>query len=291
MLPARFKRPRIVIVGCGDVGLRIARILAKRGPLWALTSSPQRLPALRTAGITPLRGNLDQPATLRRLAGIATHLLYLAPPPATGQTDPRSVALKQALGRRTLPQTLVYLSTTGIYGDCAGAWIDETRSPAPTTARAQRRVAAERTMRHWGRTTAMRTSILRVPGIYAHDRDTSALRARLLCGTPVLQAQDDVYTNHIHADDLARVCIAALWRASHQRIYHVSDQSQLKMGDWFDLMADRYGLPRPPRSTREHICNQLSPIRLSFMSESRRLHTQRLTQELRIRLHYPKAAP
>jgi nucleoside-diphosphate-sugar epimerase len=199
------------------------------------------------------------------------------------------VALARALRLRTLPQALVYASTTGVYGDCAGAWVAESRPVAPATPRAQRRVNAERAMRLLGR-AGVRVSILRVPGIYAADCEGGTPRARLLRGTPVLQAHDDVYTNHIHADDLARACVAALWRGRPQRTYHASDRSGLKMGDYFDLAADLYGLPRPPRVSRDAARAQLPVSLLSFMGESRRLLTERLARELRVRLRYPTVA-
>jgi len=285
----RFRQPRILIIGCGDVGMRTARQLAPRVRLLAFTSTAQRIPALRAASITPLLGNLDAPHTLRRLAGLATHVLHLAPPPSEGSTDPRSTHLVQVLRRRTPPRALVYLSTTGVYGDCGGAWVDESRPLAPTTARAGRRVAAERHIRRLGRAGKTRVGILRAPGIYAAGRGQT--RTRLLRGTPVLRVQDDVYTNHIHADDLAHACVLALWRAQPQRVYHVSDQSQVKMGDWFDQLADHHGLPRPPRITREQAVEQLPLTLLSFMSESRKLRTTRLRRELRVRLKYPVATP
>jgi len=292
-LPARFRRARLLIVGCGDVGLRVLRERAgaARAPRpLALTSSPERVAALRAAGALPLVGDLDQPATLARLAGLAHQVLYLAPPPsgatAAPWLDPRSMALARALRRRTLPQVLVYASTSGVYGDCQGAWMDETRPVRPATARAQRRVNAERVWRHLGR-AGVRVSILRVPGIYAHDRVGGTPRERLLRGAPVLRPEEDVQTNHIQADDLARACIAALWRGQPQRTYHISDVSDLAMGDYYDLAADLYGLPRPPRVTRAEAAAQLSPMQLSFMGESRRLRNARLTRELRLRLRYP----
>ncbi len=290
-LPARFRRPRVLIVGCGDVGLRAARVLdaprARRRVL-ALSSSPGRAGLLRAAGITPLAGNLDQPATLARLAGLATHVLHLAPPPASGaaQGDPRTAALAQALRRGRLPRALAYVSTSGVYGDCAGQWVDESRPVRPATARAQRRVAAERQLRRLGR-AGVRVSLLRAPGIYAADRPGGTPRERLLRGTPVLRADDDVFTNHIHADDLARACVAALWRGRPQRIYHASDDSNMQMGAYFDLAADLYGLPRPARIAREQAGQFMSPLQLSFMSESRRLRNTRLLRELRVRLHHP----
>ncbi|MDZ4075858.1 MAG: SDR family NAD(P)-dependent oxidoreductase, partial [Hylemonella sp.] len=199
-LPMRFRRQRVLIVGCGDVGLRAAAALPTRVRVLALTSTPGRRAELRARGITPLSGNLDEAATLRRLAGLATRVLHLAPPPGEGSDDPRTHALLSALRRRTPPAAVVYGSTSGVYGDCAGDWVAETRPVRAGTPRAQRRVAAEGLVRFHGH-SGMRTSILRIPGIYAPDREGGTPRERLLRGTPVLCAEDDVYTNHIHADD------------------------------------------------------------------------------------------
>ncbi|RYF83285.1 MAG: SDR family oxidoreductase [Comamonadaceae bacterium] len=289
-LPARFRRQRLLIVGCGDVGQRVLRQLDGRLRVIALTSSPDRAPILRAAGAVPLVGDLDAPATLRRLAGLATHVLHLAPPAqaegAHAGQDRRTQALVGVLRRRTPPQVLVYGSTSGVYGDCAGAWVTETRAVNPGTARAQRRVDAEQHVRALGRSAGVRASVLRIPGIYAPDREGGTPRGRLLRGTPVLQAQDDVYTNHIHADDLARACVAALYRGRSQRVVNASDDSDMKMGDYFDLAADLYGLPRPPRITRSQAVQQLPAALLSFMGESRRLDNARLRRELRVALRY-----
>lgn len=290
-LPARFRRSRVLIVGCGDVGLRVVRALPARVRVIALTSSPQRAPALRAQGITPLVGNLDAPATLSRLAGIADRVVHLAPPAGEPQEqwwrDRRTQALLRALRLRSLPQSLVYASTSGVYGDCGGERVSETRRVAPHTPRAQRRVDAERQLRVFGRGTGVRTALLRIPGIYAPDRAGGTPRDRLLKGTPVLTPEDDVYTNHIHAEDLARAVLAALWRGRAQRAYNVSDDSELRMGDYFDLAADIYGLPRPPRVPRSTAQEQLPLMLLSFMSESRRLDNARLKNELRLKLRHP----
>jgi len=277
----------VLIVGCGDVGLRAAAALPRRVRVLALTSSPARRDELRARGIVPLGGNLDRPASLRRLAGLATRVLHLAPPPAQGDADPRTAALLRVLRLRTPPSALAYGSTSGVYGDCGGAWVSETRPLHAGTARAKRRVDAERHVRFYGRSAGVRSSILRIPGIYAPDREGGTPRERLLRGAPVLRAEEDVYTNHIHADDLARACIAALWRGAPQRLYHASDDTQLKMGDYFDLAAELYGLPRPPRISRQQAQQQLAPMQLSFMRESRRLDNRRMKRELRLRLRYP----
>ena len=293
-LPARFRRQRVLIVGCGDVGLRTAGQLgapqSQRVRLMALTSSPDRVRMLRACGITPLLGNLDDAASLMRLGGIAHRVIHLAPPPTERQgasdRDPRSLALVRALRLRSLPQALVYGSPTGVYGDCAGQRVDENRRVNPHTPRAQRRVDAENLMRFLGRSGA-RVSILRIPGIYAADREGGTPRERLLKGTPVLVAKEDVYTNHIHANDLARACAAALWRGKPQRVVNVTDDTDLKMGDYFDLAASLYGLPKPPRISRDDANTALPLMLLSFMSESRRLDNTRMKQELRLQLHYP----
>ena len=300
-LPSRFRRERVLIVGCGDVGLRVAHALGGRVRLLALTPTPARVAGLRGRGITPLQGNLDQPATIARLAGLATRVVHLAPPPAHGEPpvaggtaqwwrDPRTAALLAALRRRAAPVSLVYGSTSGVYGDCQGERVAETRAVRPRTPRAQRRVDAEAAVRHFGRGAHVRAAILRIPGIYAPDREGGTPRERLQKRTPVLLARDDVYTNHIHADDLARALVAALWRGKPQRIYNASDDSELKMGDYFDLAADLFKLPRPPRVPRSTAQDELPLVLLSFMSESRRMDNRRLKRELRLALRYPSVA-
>ena len=289
-LPSRFRRERLMVVGCGDVGQRVVP-LARRGMrVLALTSTPERVPALRSLGATPLLGNLDDPASLKRLSGLATRVLHLAPPPSDAQahwtTDPRTQAMARVWSRRTPPRSVVYGSTSGVYGDCGGAWVDETRAVAPHTPRAQRRVDAERLLRSLGQRVGIPTTVLRIPGIYAPDRVGGTPRERLLRGTPVLLAQDDVFTNHIHANDLARACWLAVWRTQGQRCFNVSDDTELKMGDYFDLAADLFGLPRPPRIGRQEARSALPLALLSFMSESRRLDNRRMKTELGLRLRY-----
>lgn len=272
----------------------MARDLPSRVRVLALTSSPQRVAVLRERGITPLLGNLDQPKSVARLAALADRVIHLAPPPQEElkdwRLDPRTRTLTRALARRASPGSLVYGSTSGVYGDCQGARIQETRAVAPHTPRAYRRVDAEDWVRLYGRQAGVPVHILRIPGIYANDREGGTPHTRLLKGTPVLRREDDVYTNHIHADDLARACLAALWRGRPQRVSHICDHTELKMGDYFDLAADLYGLPRPPRIAREGADAHLPLMLLSFMSESRRLDNSRMLKELRLQLRYPTVA-
>jgi len=262
---------------------RALPVLTRRWRVFALVRS--RDPALAAAGVTQLLGDLDQPASLRRLHGLAHAVLHSAPPPGEGDDDPRTRRLLAALGRsRSLTRSLIYISTTGVYGDCGGALVPETRPLAAKSARARRRVAAETTVREAGRRRGMRVGILRAPGIYAADR---LPLERIRRGDPVLRAEEDSYTNHIHAEDLAQACVVALERGRPNRAYNIGDDSDLKMADWFDKLADAFALPRPPRVSRAEAQTLLSPILLSFMNESRRLVNLRMKRELKLALHYP----
>ncbi|MDD5250036.1 MAG: NAD(P)H-binding protein [Rhodocyclaceae bacterium] len=274
---------RLLIVGCGDVLRRVLPELVRCWRVYALVREPDA--ALRALGVVQVLGDLDRPATLRRLAGLAHAVLHSAPPAAAGTTDVRTRRLIAALRRsRSLPRRLVYIGTSGVYGDCRGARVNETRPLRPATARAQRRADAERQLRAFGRDSGCRVSILRAPGIYAADR---LPLERIKRGDPVLRAEDDVYTNHIHAADLGRACLAALRRGRPNRAYHASDDSDVRMGDWFDKLADACDLPRPPRATRAEAVERLPSVMLSFMSESRRLDNARLKNELKLALRYP----
>lgn len=274
-------KPRLLVIGCGDVGMRLLPLLRHHFRIFAVTSQSARRQELRDAGAVPIVANLDDPATLARLGRLAPRIVHLAPPQSEGSTDRRSRRLAAILPEGT---TLVYISTTGVYGDCAGAQFDETRPVRPRNPRAHRRVDAEKTWRGWGKQAGRRLVVLRVPGIYAADR---LPLDRLRQGTPALLPEDDVYTNHIHADDLALAIVAALIRGRPNRVYHAVDDSSMKMGEYFDAVAQAFNLPRPPRLPREVLARQVSPMLLSFMSESRRLENARLKFELGVRLCHP----
>lgn len=339
-----FRRPRVLIVGCGDVGMRCVPLLRPRAHVFALTSHAERSADLRAAGVTPLVGDLDVRRSLKRLAGLAPTVLHLAPPQKTGDDDRRTRALLATLSvrrafalrgavspagsltgrlrcgsrsglrsssrsvraswaqsetadivpdgvRRTDgsrgPVRLVYASTTGVYGDCGGEWIDETRATQPASARAKRRVSAERQLRRATARGSVVASIARIPGIYARNR---LPLARLEKGTPALIDADDVYTNHIHADDLAAILVRLATHGKPARAIHACDDSSLKMGEYFDAVADAFGMAHAPRITRAQAEERIDPNLLSFMRESRRLVNRRLKEELRVRLRYPSVA-
>jgi nucleoside-diphosphate-sugar epimerase len=275
---------RLLIVGCGDIALRALPQLARNYQVFGLVRAAAQADRIAALGAIPLTGDLDNPATLAALAGVADLVLHLAPPGESGERDQRSANLIAALSTRPLAR-LVYISTSGVYGDCGGAWVDEDRLLAPQTVRALRRVDAERSLLAWGKQSGVAVAVLRVPGIYAAER---LPLAQLRRGAPVLRAEDDVYTNHIHADDLAAVCLAALERGAAGRVYNASDDSEIKMGDYFDLVADRARLPRPPRIARTAAeAGAIAEGLLSFMRESRRLVNTRMKAELGVRLRYP----
>ena len=267
------------------MALRLVPQLTKKFRVYALVRSLAGAAKLRALDVVPIIGDLDQRASLQRIGCIADMVLHFAPPLNSGAIDSRTKNLIAALNSRgSVPRRLVYISTSGVYGDCGGAWVDETRPVKPASPRGIRRVDAEKRLRDWAITSKVRLSILRAPGIYGDGR---LPEARLLAGTPVLAAADDVYTNHIHADDLAHIALTALFRARNNRVYNASDHSEMKMADYFDSVAALLKLERPPRVNRADAQAQLPKELLSFMGESRRLRNLRLIKELKVRLRYP----
>ncbi|MEO8142613.1 MAG: NAD-dependent epimerase/dehydratase family protein [Betaproteobacteria bacterium] len=261
---------RLLIVGFGDIARRAVPLLEARFGIRVLS---------RANGM-----DLDQPASLAALEP-ADAILHCAPPPPHGATDTRTANLLIALeSTRILPTRFVYISTSGVYGDCGGALVDESRAPNPQSERARRRADAEACLALWCQLHSVTLVVLRAPGIYAADR---LPLERLRAGRPVLCDADDVYTNHIHAADLAAICARALEDDAPLGTYNASDDTQLKMGEWMDLVADRAGLPRPPRIARAEAAGRLPPELFSFMSESRRLDNTRLKRVLGATLRYP----
>ena len=365
-VPRRFRRQRLLIIGCGDIGQRVVQQLHHGWQVVGVARSDETLQRIRAAGALAMQAD-----DAHRLSRWATHILHAAPPASRdGEVTDRLTrgwlqALARACGQhaRTASRPgrahrlggrsmgtllavpapaaqarsqsqhapaprLVYLSTTGVYGDRGGAFTRETDTLQPLTDRARRRVDAERQVRFGihrpdGSNAGSRRAahphadsarpdsahqdsahvsgarhrrlqqpplpalVLRVPGIYAADRlPVERLRQQV----PALVPADDVITNHIHADDLARIARTALLRGPRQRVINAVDDSQMTLGDYLDQVADRLGLPRPPRHSRAELTRTLSEVRMSFMRESRRLDTRRLKRELRVRLQWPTVA-
>jgi nucleoside-diphosphate-sugar epimerase len=274
---------RLLIVGCGDIARRALPGLLGCFEVSALTRSGGAEPG--SDAVRWIGGDLDRPETLGSLAGIADCVLHSAPPQDSGQSDRRTLNLLAALDAGAmLPRRIVYLSTSGVYGDCHGAQVDEAHALSPHTDRARRRADAEAQLAGWCARRSVALVILRVPGIYAADRLPVE---RLRSGTPALRTEDDVFTNHIHADDLADIVRIALQKEDVQGVFNASDDSDIRMADYFDLVADRCGLPRPARVSRQEALRRLPPALLSFMSESRRLSNRRMKEILGVQLRYP----
>lgn len=280
---SRFGRPRILIVGCGDVGRRLLPELTKTHQVIVLTSQASKLSEFRALGAVPVLGNLDQRHTLTRLSTLASTVIHLAPPNPEGLRDLRTQNLLRILSQGGRVRRFVYVSTTGVYGHCAGDWVSESDPVNPRTSRAKRRVDAENQIRAWAVASQVTASILRVPGIYAGNRLPID---RLKQGTPALLPEEDVFTNHIHADDLAGLILMSIYRGRPQRLINTSDDSYLKMGEYFDLVARYTKLPKAPRVSFEELREAVSPMMLSFMQESRRVRNQRMS-ELGYELQYP----
>ena len=308
-LPRLFRRKRLLIIGCGDVGQRIAALARPHWRVFGVARTAATRALIRAAGALPLPAD----ARRRRLQDLADWVVHSAPPPAgeppgggpaidrltrawtakllqaPGQAPRRSRAGPGGRASRPLPaKRLVYLSTTGVYGDRQGRLTSEVSPVQPLTDRARRRADAERWLRLAGRRSRqLRVTILRVPGIYAIDRlPLQRLRDRL----PALSPCDDVQTNHIHAGDLARLARTALLRGRAQRILNVADDSDLPMGEYLDLVARWAGLEPPPRVDRQTLLATVSAVRASFMAESRRLANRRMKRELGLALRYPTVA-
>jgi nucleoside-diphosphate-sugar epimerase len=279
-----FGKPSILIIGCGDIGLRVAKQLSRSYRVFALTSQKSRFQELREVGATPILGDLDKPETLWRLSGLAQTVIHLAPPQNHGNRDCRTRNLLRILAQGShVVRRLIYISTTGVYGDHQGKRVTEATPVSPLSDRAQRRVDAERVLRLWGPANGVSVTILRVPGIYALDRLPIE---RLQSQTPALPPEEDAYSNHIHSEDLARLVCAAVYHGKPQRIINTCDGEETKMGDYFDEVADAFGLDRPPRMPAEQLQKIVSPMLWSFMRESRRVSNTRL-HELKTPLRYP----
>ena len=274
----------MLIIGCGDIGRRVATLCLAQGmEVNALARSSETAGQLAAQGIGVYLGDLDRPETLASLPTSGTTVFYFAPPPPQGGDEPRLRAfLHESSG--ALPAKLIYISTSGVYGDCQGAWVTEDTAPRPNTDRARRRLAAEIMLREWERRCGSPLIVLRVGGIYGPGRLPIE---RIKKNAPVLREQECGYTNRIHADDLAAVCMAAAQRGSAGGLYNVSDGHPSTMTDYFNLVADLYGLPRPPQVSLEEAKRRLSAEMMSYLEESRRMDNRKMLRELEVRLRYP----
>ena len=275
-----------LIIGCGYLGRRVATRLASHpdgDEVTGLVQSEASAARLRELGIRPLVADLDRPLDAP-LPSAGADVFHFLPPPAEGREDPRSARLLETFARDGTPRRLVYVSTTGVYGDSAGEWVDETRPAAPQADRAHRRWDAEQRLRQWSQAAAGELVILRVAGIYGPGK---LPLARLRKGLPVVAESESPYTNRIHVEDLVSACVAAMRRGENGGVYNVSDGRPGTMADYFGRIAARAGLPAPPQIRLAEAGERLSAGMASYMAESRRLSNRRLTEELGVELAYP----
>jgi nucleoside-diphosphate-sugar epimerase len=275
----------VFIAGCGYVGRRLIERLHSATYITALSHSPEHSRELEDLGITVTTGDLDRVESQPDLSQASdSTLFYFIPPPSSGTSDPRLTRFLAWLQPTALPRRIVLISATGVYGDCDGAWIDETRPAAPNSDRGRRRLAAEQTLLQWSERQGVTAIILRVAGIYGPGR---LPQARLEKALPVLDEQQAPWSNRIHIDDLVSACLAAATQGGTGRCYNICDDQPSTMTDYFFRVAAHLGLPRPPTLSLEQARTSMSPGMLSYLAESRRLINRRLREELGVELRHP----
>ncbi|PLX85486.1 MAG: NAD(P)-dependent oxidoreductase [Desulfuromonas sp.] len=276
---------KILIIGCGDIGRRVAKLAIEGGgTVTALARSEKSAKRLEAEGVAAVRGDLDGMEPIGGLPTKGATVFYFAPPPGGGMLDTRVRVFCASVEPGEEPAKLVYISTSGVYGDCGGATVTEETPVNPQTARARRRLDAETLLAGWGKGRGIPVVILRVTGIYGPGR---LPLARIREGHPVLRPEDASYTNRIHADDLVRVCLAAAEKGEDGEIFNVSDGQAGTMTEYFEAVADAAGLPRPPRIGLDEARKVMTPLMLSYIAESRRMDNARMLEKLGVQLLYP----
>lgn len=275
---------KVFISGFGDIGQRVAAIhLQRHDVVFALLRSQEKAAIVSQSGIEPVFGDLDDVASLEDLPTKDSVLYHFAPPPSRGQTDARLVNLLSATGKQQ-PQKVVLISTTAVYGDCQGQWITEDTPAQPQSDRGKRRLHGEQQLLAWGEHTGVPVVILRVGGIYGPHRLPVE---RLKQGLPILKEELSPYTNRIHEDDLALICVAAADKGADKAVYNVSDGKPGTMSRYFKDIAQALGLPQPPEVDMDEAKRVLSAGMLSYLQESRRIDNGKLLKELEVKLQYP----
>lgn len=281
-----------VIFGCGDVGRRIAKELndgsSSDSQINAYANSIQSQQQAAKLGVACQIIDLDNLVTNSDIdysVCPASELYYTVAPQKDGLTDRRSESLiKHFMAADIRPAKVVIISTTGVYGDCNGEWVCESSPTEPQTERGQRRLDLERQWLSWGESQKVSVVVLRVPGIYAFSR---LPRARLERKTPVVRASECGFSNRVHADDLARMCILAMRKAPAGEIYNATDGVPGKISEYLQAAAHALGYPPLPEISMSQARQQLSQGMLSYLSESRKISNQKLVDELGYQFLYP----
>jgi len=275
----------ILIIGCGDIGIRVAKIWKKASKsVFAVARSESSIDSFRQQHIHACQADLDNVDSLKSLPSKQALLYYFAPPPATGQKDTRMTHFLDNVDEKHLPAHIIYISTSGVYGDQRGEVINEETPANPQVDRAKRRYDAEQQLRQWGINNSVDITILRVGGIYGPGR---LPLKRLQDKVPMLHEHLSPQTNRIHADDLAQICVAAAIKDTAGEIYNVSDGTNSNMTEYFNTIADFCDLERPPLVDWDEAEKTISPGMLSYLRESRKMDNSKMINELEIELIYP----
>lgn len=275
----------VTIIGCGDIGRRVGKMFLEQGcQVLALVRSEEKAGELRAKGFATLIGDLDcrQDAPAIPLQG--TRLFYFMPPQGGGKSDYRMLNFCRSLSPGNAPSKVVYISTSGVYGDCGGALVTEETPLNPQTARAQRRASAESQLQEQAQRLGFELVILRVTGIYGPGRLPVA---RVMQGHPVLKPEEAPFTNRIHSLDLVQICLAAMERGEDGDIFNVCDGQQSSMTEYFTAIAEMHDLPRPKQISMAEAEQEMNPLMLSYLKESRRMSNRKLKEKLAIELRYP----
>lgn len=275
----------LYLIGCGDIGARVARLaLDSHSAVTALSRHMSKCAGLQGTATALVQGDLDDGDALPHLDMSGGAVLYTAPPPGGGITDTRARNFLASIKRGCEPAKLVYVSTASIYGDCGDELITEERPANPGSHAGKRRLDAENCFRDWGKQRGVAIVILRVAGIYGPGRIPMD---RILGGHPLLAEAEAGFSNRIHADDLARICLAAIDRGDDGDIFNVCDGETSTMTDYFNAITDHLGLPRLPQVPLSEARGVMTPLMFGYMTESRRIDNSRMLTKLGIRLIYP----
>jgi len=280
----------INIIGCGYIGKKIARLLKEvnLNPNCFVKSEKSKK-ACDSSGFKTIQFDLDKSdldLSEKHISELQNSIIaYLAPPQREGEADNR---MKKFVSRLEVlniqPLKIILISTTGVYGNCKGEWIDEMRPAKPQVDRAHRRLSAETQLIKYCEDAHSLYVIFRVPGIYGKDKLPVQ---RITSGEPIVNAEDSGFTNRIHADDLAAFCVEALISDVPTGIYNCCDGHPSTMNDYFNKVADAMNLQRPEEISLLQAQQKLSPGMLSYLAESKRISNKKLLNNFKTEFKYP----
>ncbi|MEI6305190.1 MAG: SDR family oxidoreductase [Deltaproteobacteria bacterium] len=274
---------RIVIAGCGYIGIRVADLWRKRGAeVTCLVRTPEKIASLAKCGYQVI--HFDIPESLTPPDLNSSILYYFVPPPGGGISDTRARTFLEALDSIQNLAKIIYMSATSVYSETKGGVVTEESPTEPSSAMGKRRLDAENAFRDYCLQKKIPGVILRVSGIYGSGR---LPLMQIEKGEPLLSEDEAGPSNRIHADDLADICVTAGEKCISSDIFNVSDGNPASMTDYFNAVADKLGLPRQPKVTLEEARRLMSPLMFSYVSESRIVDNSRMLEKLDVKLRYP----